>query len=636
MCCPAKTNTSTTTSSTTVPEWLSNAGQDIYNRSKTVADRPFQPYNGDTVAGLSGLQIEGMDQAGRTRDAYMNSNRMGTADAYFRAFGETPANQINGQQYFDNRSTIDPNQFGRTAGYDANQFRTPTQVQGNFSTPQTINPSQFSQASQITGDFGQRGSVNAQAQLGGQRLDSSAYGPTQGINTDWLSNRSTIDTSQFSGPLNEVQAGQVGLNRSTSGMLDARDADPFRGALERMNPFLEGVLQPTLRNIREQGAIARNAIGAQAIGSSAFGDARHGIMTANQFDDEQTAVADNVRTLMAQGYDRATAERQADINRYTGAYTGDIDRQVGVDTNNVNRTMSADMFNVQQELARRGQGLQAQQADAALREAALGRNFGAQQFNANLGEAATQRRLAADTANMSAGEQALARMLQAETTNANLAETAQNRLLQQATQNANLSDQARQRLLSALQFDANLGEAATNRGFQQATQNANLADTAMQRYMAGLQYNAGLDEAAMNRQLTATQADANLREAGLSRQFGAEQENARLSEAALQRLLTGGQQLAGLDSTAIQQGTALTNLLQQQGALEQSQQQKILTDAYNRFLENRDYPQAQLDVLLRAISGQPKQSTTTQIAQTPAPQNNAGLSLLGGIAGALL
>jgi hypothetical protein len=571
MCCSSQ-STSTQTSTTSVPEWLSNAGQEVYGRAKGLADRGYIPYTGDTVAGLSGLQTEAMDQAGQTRDAYMNSNRMGTADAFFRAFGETPANQINGQAYFDNRSTIDPNQFGRTQGFDANQFRTPNQVQGNF---------------------GQAGSVDAGAQTGGARLNSSAYGAGPGIDTSqWMTNKSSIDASKYGAPLNEVQAGQVGLNASTSGMLDQRDGDPFRGALDRMNPFLEGVLTPTIRNIREQGGVARNAINAQATGSSAFGDARHGIWSANQMDDEQTLVRDTVSNLMAQGYDRATAERQADINRYTGAYTGDIDRQVGVDTNNVNRTMSADMFNVQQELANRGQGMQADLANAGFNESALQRMMTGQQFNANLGEQATQRRFQADTANMSAGEQALARMLQAQTTNANLGENAQNRQLQQATSNANLSD------------------------------------AAMQRFMAGLQFNSNLDEAGQARRLTATQADANLREAGLSRQFGAEQENARLSEAALQRLLTGGQQLAGLDSTAIQQGTALTNLLQQQGGLEQQQQQKVLTDAYNRFLENRDFPQSSIDILLRAITGQPRQGTTTQINQQP----NNTLAQLGGAA----
>jgi hypothetical protein len=51
-----------------------------------------------------------------------------------------------------------------------------------------------------------------------------------------------------------------------------------------------------------------------------------------------------------------------------------------------------------------------------------------------------------------------------------------------------------------------------------------------------------------------------------------------------------------------------------------------LTDNYNRFLESRNYPNQQLDVMKSALGGVNFGSNTTQTA----PGTSTGASLIGG------
>jgi len=64
------TTPTSTVSGTTLPEWVSQGGQDIFNWAKTLSKQPFQPYEGPRVAGLTGLQQSGLDQAASNMGAY--------------------------------------------------------------------------------------------------------------------------------------------------------------------------------------------------------------------------------------------------------------------------------------------------------------------------------------------------------------------------------------------------------------------------------------------------------------------------------------------------------------------------------------------------------------------------------------
>jgi hypothetical protein len=68
------------------------------------------------------------------------------------------------------------------------------------------------------------------------------------------------------------------------------------------------------------------------------------------------------------------------------------------------------------------------------------------------------------------------------------------------------------------------------------------------------------------------------------------------------------------------------NALQGVGNTIQGQDQKMLTDQYNRFLDSKNYPNQQLDVMRNALSGVNFGSNTTQTA----PGTSTGASLVGG------
>lgn len=91
--------------------------------------------------------------------------------------------------------------------------------------------------------------------------------------------------------------------------------DASKSVQDYMNPFLEGVLAPTIREMMQQGQIARNKIGKQAAMSGAFGDARQGILEAEQLRGENQNIGDTTAKLYAQGWDNAVSQRNAVLNR---------------------------------------------------------------------------------------------------------------------------------------------------------------------------------------------------------------------------------------------------------------------------------------------------------------------------------
>jgi hypothetical protein len=59
-----------TVSGTTLPTWVSQGGQDLFQQAKYLAQQPFQAYDGPRVAGLNNLQQTGLDQAAQNFGAY--------------------------------------------------------------------------------------------------------------------------------------------------------------------------------------------------------------------------------------------------------------------------------------------------------------------------------------------------------------------------------------------------------------------------------------------------------------------------------------------------------------------------------------------------------------------------------------
>jgi hypothetical protein len=83
-----------------------------------------------------------------------------------------------------------------------------------------------------------------------------------------------------------------------------------------MNPHVDAALAPALRKIQEAADVQRNRLGASATMSGAFGDARHGIVESALNRETSTAVGDTAAKFYSDAYDKAMANRFADLNRF--------------------------------------------------------------------------------------------------------------------------------------------------------------------------------------------------------------------------------------------------------------------------------------------------------------------------------
>jgi molecular chaperone GrpE (heat shock protein) len=107
-----------------------------------------------------------------------------------------------------------------------------------------------------------------------------------------------------------------------------------------------------------------------------------------------------------------------------------------------------------------------------------------------------------------------------------------------------------------------------------------------------------------------------------SRQFGA-----NIGMQGLQTALTGAGQLGALGSQQFQQGMDINKLQAAYGAQQQALRQQGLTQAYQDFMDEQNYPYKQLGFMSDMIRGLPLgQQSTTQMYQAPG-------SLLGQAAG---
>ena len=111
-------------------------------------------------------------------------------------------------------------------------------------------------------------------------------------------------------------------------------------------------------------------------------------------------------------------------------------------------------------------------------------------------------------------------------------------------------------------------------------------------------------------------------------QFGADQ--ARAAQAAQLRMGAANQlgSLAGLQQAARLQDASL---LEGIGSARQAQQQAQLDDAYNRWLEQRNYPIEMLNLRLGATSATPYGGTSTTTSTAPRQSGNSFLSGLGAV-----
>lgn len=144
----------------------------------------------------------------------------------------------------------------------------------------------------------------------GRTLTSQPYSP---YGAPRVAAPSADTLSAYSGVRENVGAYRPGLK--AAGESAAAGARPLSSMnLDAyMNPFVQGVIEPTTREIRRQGQIARKGINARATRAGAYGSDRHGVVESEQRRNEGQLIADIVAKLQMENF--YNAEQMATTDR---------------------------------------------------------------------------------------------------------------------------------------------------------------------------------------------------------------------------------------------------------------------------------------------------------------------------------
>jgi len=256
------------TSSTTLPDWVTNAAQGALTYGEQLAGRAYTPYTGQLVADVSPY----------TTQAYQGIEALqGQANPYYNASLSTYGGLL---------GSATPITSGQIAG-DTNT------LYGNYAQ-QVVDPS----ASLYSGALGQNAGIlgNAYAQSQGQfnnALDYSsgqfgnAMGQSQGYFGQALGNTGNL-MSNYLANAAPATASQVASNIGTL-----------------MNPYMSYVVSPTETLMQQQLAqnLASNA--AQANNVGAFGGSRMGVQNAVAQAQEPVLAGQQLGNMLYQGYNAA-------------------------------------------------------------------------------------------------------------------------------------------------------------------------------------------------------------------------------------------------------------------------------------------------------------------------------------------
>jgi hypothetical protein len=593
----------TIVSGSELPEWAKPYAQETLQKAQAVSAQPYSYYGGPRIAGFSPLQLAAQKTAGTM----------------------TTAPQI---QQATNLANLAGAQAFRAGQYTPGQFGNAFQAPGAY-TPGDF----FAQQVQAPGlrsyQMGAPERVSA-AQVGTPTMGAAQTGYDPNIQSYQIGAPSRFETPTMG-------AAQTGFDpRLTAFQMAAPErvstgsfTEP--GAAERyMSPYMEQAIAPQLREARRASDIQAAQIGAEAAKQGAFGGGRSAILEAERRRNLATQTGDIRARGLQQAYEQAQqlygteqqrAMQAALANQQAGLTAGgqnlaaqlgvqQLGTQTGLQTALANLS-SQQQANVQnQAAALQTQGLNAQQAlqtALANQQAALG----AQQLG-------TQTGLQTSLANLSAQQQA----------------NVQNQAAALQAQGLN-AQQAMQAALANQQAGLTVGQQnlAAQLGIQQLGAGQNLqAQLANQQAMQQAQQ---LRE--QSRQFGAGQG---LQAAGLGAQYGlagqqlgeqSRQFGAGLGMQGVNAALAAAGQLGQLGTQQFGQQQGIVGLQSQLGAQQQALRQQGLTQAYQDFLAEQNYPYRQLGFMSDVTRGLPLgQQSTRQIYEgTPGLVQSIGSLGLG-------
>lgn len=143
--------------------------------------------------------------------------------------------------------------------------------------------------------------------------------------------------------LDEDAYGRAADPLTTHGVMD--ESGPLGSVQSYINPYLQQVLDPQIREINEASDRNRRNIAAEATMAGAFGDARHGIQEGENFEKTSQAIADATGKTTADAFLNALTQRQADMGRFDSVAAQDA----ALTENAQGRRLTAGQSNQQME-----------------------------------------------------------------------------------------------------------------------------------------------------------------------------------------------------------------------------------------------------------------------------------------------
>lgn len=512
-----------------LPAWVEQASQENYNFAKDVANRPYQPYTGNTVADFSADQYAGFDYARNNVGAYQ-----GVYDNAIGMAGNAGASRTP----------------GIAGGYGYQDVYAP--MTGANYGAQNVN------------------AANTSANYNYQHVN----GPAIDMNYSYDRVDPAMTNTNYSGYVGDpITAERYNYNYSP----ETVQAQSFKDAnvADYMNPYLDQVESYALQNLQSGTQMGLNNIGDQAARSGAFGGSRQGVQEGALMGDAAKRAGELSANVRAQGFDKAMQQITADQNR----------------------NLQGQMANQSAGMQNAGYGLQAGLANQAT-------NLRAQESNRDTGLALAKMAQTGDLANQQASMQS------------SLANQEAGLNMNRIIQGTQLANQATALQAALGNQDAAMQLNQLDQASQLANQKAGL-EAALANQNAGMDLNK-LDQASQfANQKALMEAQIANQQAGLTNNqldFNVQSANQSAAAGDLARQLQSALGMAGLAD----QGNANINndlgRLLSIGGMQQDQSQKYLNDQLARFIEQRDYPKEQLNILLSSLGMSPygKTQTTTQ------------------------
>jgi hypothetical protein len=575
---PSVTTYGETTSN--VPKWYSDYTQGLISRANSIAAEPYQPYNQARIAGFDPLQTQAYNNTANLASTYSPMMQQ-SQNAIYNAGAGSSVNAA--QPYINQALQYNPytaasgtlgqagNLIGQSYG-DTSALAQPYFNQANQLTNQAMQSAAgqatpyFNQANAYTqqGAEGTAGLAVPYLQQASQGTSAAGSANTAGLATPYLQQAAlgtnlagSANTAALANPYMQ-QASQLSSQGAQTGL---------GGIQDYMNPYQDQVVnrigELAGRNLREN--LLPN-INDRAIQSGTFGGSRSGEAIGRALRDTQESTLAQQSAALQQGYSQAGQQLQADKARQ----------------------------------------LQAAQQQAGFGQQAAG--LSAADYQRMLSASGQQAQIGQSMAGLSAADQQ--RLLSASGQQAQIGQSL-----------AGLSSADQQRLLAAGQQSAALGQAQA--GLTAADYQRMLAGAQQQAAMG--QSAAGLEGADLARygqagaQMGALgQMYGNLAGAAGTQNLQAAQQLGTLSNQDYARMLQSGQAMGALGQQTQQMGMQNIAALEAAGAGQQQQTQRSLDQAYQDFLNQREYDRNNIAFLNASVRGLTVPTSTTSTSNGPA------------------